>query len=1399
MIPMAKSFSISHLFDRQACHVYVSSSACEATGYNRKELLEMTVFDTYPDIRKKDWDDLWKTARDQDSCSFRTSCRRKNGAVFPVEANATYMKLDGGEYLLLNGRSLTEIENVDSALNLNGKSLEKLLSAATQFSIIATDMSGLITVFNSGAERMLGYTSGEMVGKKTPEIIHLKSEVIAWGRELSEQLGIEAKGFDVFVARAKRGHFDEKECTYVTKDGRHLTVNLIVTAVKDEAGDITGFLGIAQDITSRKQAENRLRESEERFHRFADSSPVMIWMSGNDKSFYYFNKTWLDFTGRTPDQEIGMGWAEGVHIADLQQCLDTFNGAFDRREPFRIEYRLRRNDGEFRWIFDIGTPQFGSDGSFEGYIGTCIDITERKQALEELDRYFQLAGDMFCIADVQGYFLRINKAFERTLGYTAQELLSLPIIGLVHPDDIQVTQSVMMELIEGREVADFQNRYRRSDGSYIWISWNATPIPQEGLIYAVARDISERRMMEESLRQSEQRYRNIFWDVSISIWEEDISGVLEKLELLRLAGVSDLREFLSSNQAAVIDLMREIKVIDVNDATLDLYGASTKEELLGSLDKIMNPASLPTFIELVAALAEGRTSFEVEGLNQTLKGDTINVLMRISMPSNIYHSGRILVSILNITDRKKAEYKLRQSEAELAEAQRIAGTGNWSWDIEKDEVRWSAQTFRIFGLDQDKFKASYKTFLELVHPEDRVKLQQAIEKTIRNKETYHIQHRLIRPDGEIRWAYGQAETIFDEQGKPVRIVGTVQDITERIRAEEALKESEERLSLVIRGTGVGLWDWNVQTGELVINELWAEIVGYELSELQPVSIKTWIDLAHPDDLKRSNELLGKHFSGDLDLYDFECRMRHKDGDWIWVHDRGKVVEWTTDGKPLRMTGTHSNITRRRHLEEERSFLASIVESTPDAVIGETKEGVIRSVNRGAEQLYGYSEKELLGNNMQILSPPEKQDEFARIIKIIKSGKRLKDYQTVRLRKDGSLIDVSLTVSPILDSEKQMIGSSSIARDITERKQAQETIRDNEERLRSILNNIIDGIIIANEKGIIEAINPAVVRIFGYEEKDLIGSNVRILMPEPYKSDHDRYLENYQKTGEAHVIGTGREVTGLKKDGSVFPLDLSIVEMKLGGGKKFVGVTRDITERKRAQQEMERLLHEVEGANRELKDFAYVISHDLKAPLRAIGSLVSWISSDYSDKIEAEGQEMINLLEGRVKRMHDLIDGVLEYSRVGRIREEQVEINLNELVEEVTGFIGKPENFLITVEKKLPTVCLERTRIQQLFQNLISNAIKYNDKTQGEVRISCERDGDFWRFRVSDNGPGIDSKYFEKIFQIFQTLAARDDVDSTGVGLSLVKKIVEMYGGRVWVESELGKGATFLFTLPVHKG
>ncbi|MFH1371773.1 MAG: ATP-binding protein [Planctomycetota bacterium] len=258
----------------------------------------------------------------------------------------------------------------------------------------------------------------------------------------------------------------------------------------------------------------------------------------------------------------------------------------------------------------------------------------------------------------------------------------------------------------------------------------------------------------------------------------------------------------------------------------------------------------------------------------------------------------------------------------------------------------------------------------------------------------------------------------------------------------------------------------------------------------------------------------------------------------------------------------------------------------------------------------------------------------------------------------------------------------------------------------------------------------------------------------------------------------------------------------GGPAYFVHTIRDITYRKKTEQILAKLNHdlhktvgELKKSNQELRNFAHVTAHDLKSPLRGIGSIADRLIRKYNDKLDNEGKDQLRLLITRVKRMSDFIDGILRYSAIGQVVEEPQRIDVNTLLAEIIAENAIPENFEISIQEGLPLVRYDRLRLKQVFANLLGNAVKYMDKPKGQIRIGCTEEGDFWKFSVADNGCGINEQYFGKIFEIFQTLASRDKMESTGIGLTIVKKIVELNGGRVWVTSAIGQGSTFFFALP----
>jgi PAS domain S-box-containing protein len=494
-------------------------------------------------------------------------------------------------------------------------------------------------------------------------------------------------------------------------------------------------------------------------------------------------------------------------------------------------------------------------------------------------------------------------------------------------------------------------------------------------------------------------------------------------------------------------------------------------------------------------------------------------------------------------------------------------------------------------------------------------------------------------------------------------------------------------------------------------------------------------------------------------------------------------------------GFFTDVTERKKaeeaLKEAKAFTESTLNSITDLFYSFDLSGKFLSWNKTFSRISGYSDQELSSKKPIDFFLGEDIQRIAEAVeRIYKEG--ISKTEANFVLKDGRQIPCEFTGSILKDNKDNIIGFSGTGRDLTERKRVEEKLRASEHKYKTLLENLSQKIFYKDKNSVYVSCNENYAHDLGIKPEEIAGKTDYDFYPkdlaEKYRADDKRIMEagksedieeKYIKDGQETVVYTVKTPVG-DEQGNIIGI---------------LGIFWDITERKQTEEKEKKLLEEIESANRELKDFAYVVSHDLKAPLRGIKTLASWLSADYADKLDEQGKEQIRLLSGRVDRMNNLINGVLEYSRVGRIQEKQSLVDLNKLVPEIIDMIAPPENINITVENELPKIECEPTRITQVFQNLLSNAVKYMDKPQGLIKVGCIEENGFWKFSVSDNGPGIEEKFFEKIFQIFQTLAPRDSVESTGIGLTVAKKIVELYGGRIWVESKVGVGSTFFFTLP----
>ncbi|MFH0825883.1 MAG: PAS domain S-box protein [Pseudomonadota bacterium] len=636
-----------------------------------------------------------------------------------------------------------------------------------------------------------------------------------------------------------------------------------------------------------------------------------------------------------------------------------------------------------------------------------------------------------------------------------------------------------------------------------------------------------------------------------------------------------------------------------------------------------------------------------------------------------------------------------------------------------------------------------------------------------------------------------------------------QEVARRVGVESALARSETRYRTLVETARDVIFALSPDLKCTYVSPSVTDVLGYSVSEIPAMSV---MDLLSAKSRMVVEKAIRDRAGGGSATTDpqgrpdpLELEIRNKDGTIVWAEVNVSFIE-EENIRPGEILGILRDVTARKKaqalLRESEERYRSVTESAPDPMVVYDMKGLVTYVNPAFTALFGWTIEELRGRRTDYIPEEYLEETRARIERII-NGDTIPGFESRRYTKTGELIDVNVNAAIFRDTVGRPAGCVVTLQDIGERKRAQEALIESEMRYRKLMEHLPDAVGVHRD-GIIVFANPAAAALVGAESpQQLIGKKVSVFV---HPDDRVDPAASAALSGTAPRNAPLLKQRLLRMDGETVHVEAATIPMLFEGSRALLTAVRDVTERMRAEQAVLRLNEdlerrvrertaELEAANRELMEFAYVVSHDLKAPLRAIGQLTEWIAQDYAEAFDEKGRKKIALLLGRVKRMRNLLEGILEYSRIGRVREAKQITDLNKLVRDVVFLLAPPENIEVIIEGTLPTVRCEATRMEQLFQNLLDNAIKFMDKPKGEIRISCVQEGYVHTCRVSDNGPGIEEKYLGKIFQVFQTLRPRDRFESTGIGLALVKRIVEINGGSIWVESKKGLGTSFLFTLP----
>lgn len=702
----------------------------------------------------------------------------------------------------------------------------------------------------------------------------------------------------------------------------------------------------------------------------------------------------------------------------------------------------------------------------------------------------------------------------------------------------------------------------------------------------------------------------------------------------------------------------------------------------------------------------------------------------------------------------------------------------------------AAETFLIESVSKEfcqlmgfTFDNGNKRCLIDIFPEEKQKTIKANLLEV-NEGLLHEFEYLFKKSNE-----GNTYYKFKLTKKNNKIYIQVKDITEKKKVNQTLIENEERYRRLsdFAFENIALYD----NGKIVdCNSTFTKTFGYEYSEVKGMSLFHFFPRIY-------RELTKDTEPGDKS---FETMCVRKDSSTFPAEIMVKTIE--SDGVQLTAIAIRDN-TDRRKLENEllksTLFQKAILDSSSFAIMSTDFNGLIKTFNKGAEKLIGINAENVV-EKLHVENLHRKDEIRIRAKQLsVELGKPVKpgfdvfieklqmvnvdEYEWTYKKKNRDIITASLAVTTLKDSFGEITGYLFMGTDISDKKKAEAEIIDKSQMLNGIISHMPVIVFKADSEGALTQLIGKGLQFSEETRLKVVGNNIYEMFPSLSSIFDTAYEEGYITFVYKHE----------HKDEETFYETFIFSDLATKGG--LIGFALDITDKTIAEHKLKDSAENLVKINKELDQFAYIVSHDLKAPLRGIATLSEYIEEDLGTDIDPDISHNMSILRNRAQRMQNLIDGILSYSRVGRIKAAFSEVKLDELVNEIISVINAPESFEVKIVNPLPVVYFNAVWLEQIFTNLISNAIKYHDKPSGKVNIDFEEDTKFFKFSVTDDGPGIPPEFHEKVFVIFQTLESRDTKESTGVGLAIVKKIIEEQGGSIWIESDGQNGSRFIFTLP----
>ena len=654
----------------------------------------------------------------------------------------------------------------------------------------------------------------------------------------------------------------------------------------------------------------------------------------------------------------------------------------------------------------------------------------------------------------------------------------------------------------------------------------------------------------------------------------------------------------------------------------------------------------------------------------------------------------------------------------------------------------------------------------------------------------------VRKDGSTLPIQLSVTAIKNSEDEITGYLGIAKDITKEKEAQLNLVSSNKLLDESQSIAKTGSWKFDLITKDLIWSKGHYKI--FEIDELAPnVLYEVYRNMLSPQDLALLDKEIEKSVATGLD-FEFLNRIEFPDKRVKYILTLGEVIK-NEAGEVIGAQGSIQDITEKTLVEQslinsnklldESQSIAKIGSwkfdlATNDLVWSKAHYNIFELEELSSDRLFAAYRERIFPDDLKILDnlnldKLDIDEDFKISYRIVLPGNRLK-----------YILEIG---KPIKNEKGKMIGLQGSIMDVTEKTLAEQKIAEKAKEINDIRSALDESSIVSitNKNGVFSFVNDNFCTISKYTKEELVGKDQRIISGDLSPD----FTSTIYKTIINGNIWKG-EIRNLAKDGTYYWEKTTIVPFLDEKGKpyQYIAISADITDQKSAEENLKVALLNLGKTNKELDQFAYVVSHDLKAPLRAINNLSEWIAEDMPDMPE-DVSANFDLLRGRVMRMENLINGVLDYSRIGRVEIEKETIDVKLMLGQIVDSIVPVEGFEVTIDESLPVIISQGILLQQVFSNLISNAVKYNDKPLGRIGCRYKSVSGFHQFSIKDNGPGIEEEYHEKVFKVFQTIEARDVKESTGIGLSIVKKIIEEIGGTIHIESEQNKGCSFIFTVP----